>query len=142
MSGSAAVDGWADAIRSFGDGWPTVGAQACADAITQVALLDTGGDSRLSNHVGGTIGVSVDARAGEATVMADGARGVWAILEWGTQAHEIRPRNGRYLMTPYGPRRMVQVEGVAARHTWTTGAAAGMTEAERSADEAWGEVDS
>lgn len=137
MSGAAVAQGWADSIRSFASDAPTLGATTAAATIEQQAAADTGGDSRLSNHASGSATVSVEGGDSEATAEADGSRAVWAILEDGTAAHVIRPRAGRYLMTPMGPRRMVHVRGVAARGTWSKGVAAGMVEAERELMAGW-----
>ena len=135
--GSAVVAGWAEAIVSFGNDWPTSGAEVCADMVRQQVALDTGGDSRLSNHVGGGVDVVIESGDGEADVRAAGSLGEWAILENGTDAHVILPRAGRYLLTPMGPRRMVHVQGVAARETWTQGVDSGIVEAQRDAEQAW-----
>lgn len=137
MSGSAVAQGWADSIRSFASDAPTLGATTAAATIEQQAAADTGGDGRLSNHKSGAATVSVEGGQGEATAEAGGSLGVWAILEDGTSAHDVRPRNGRFLMTPMGPRRMVHVRGVAARGTWSKGVAAGMVEAERELMAGW-----
>jgi len=137
---SAEIHAWADAARRFADEWPERGARVAALELERAVATDTGGDGRLRNHPSGAATVSVDAGSGEATVMADGSGAVWAILEYGTSAHEIHAKPGRYLLTPMGPRRFVRVSGVAPRRTWTVGAAVAMAEAEREADIAFGEL--
>ena len=139
MSGSATVHEWAESVRRFGEEWPARGARVAADVVERYAQADTGGDGSLSNYRGGGIGATVEGGSGEAAAVAAGSMGLWSMLEYGTSAHVIKPR-GRFLLTPAGPRRMVQVSGMAARGTWSKGAAAGLMEAERDADAAFEEA--
>jgi hypothetical protein len=111
-----------------------------AAELERALAADTGGDGRLRNLPKGPATVTVDGGNSEASVSADGAAAVWSILENGTREHVITARPGRYLLTPFGPRRMVTVSGVDARRTWTLGAARGLAEAERDADDAFGEM--
>ena len=139
MSGSATVQGWADSVRSFADGWPSRGAAVAASRIERQLFADTGGDGRLSNYKGGAAAVAIETGTREASVVGAGSRGLWSMLEHGTTAHTVLPRK-RFLITPQGPRRMVQVSGTNARRTWTRGVANAMPDVERDAVAAFHEV--
>ncbi len=142
MSGADTVAGWAESLRIFGNEWPPEGADACAEYINRQVILDTGGDSRLSNHRGGEIDIEVEGAGTEWTIVPAGNVSALSILESGTSDHAIYSRRGpgRAVMTPDGPRRMVEVSGVSARNTWTKGAEAGIKEAEKVAEQMFGEV--
>ena len=136
----AGAEGWGDSLRDFGEQMPQAGADACAAEIDRQIALDTGGDGALSNLSGGGVELVTSGGGSEWTVAGSGNLGALAILESGTVRHSIEPRNARALMTPAGPRAMVTVEGVTARHTWTNGAEAGLSAAERTAEQMFGEV--
>ena len=139
MAGADEVTGWADAIRAFGTDWPPEGADACGTAIDSQIALDTGGDNTLSN-LGGAIVVRTAGSGTDWSVFPGGNVGALAILESGTKPHVIAPKRAKALMTPAGPRAMVEHQGAAARHTWTRGVEDGLREAHRSAEQAFREV--
>jgi hypothetical protein len=128
---------WAADARRFVAEWPNHGATVAAGEITRYVASDTGGDGRLRNHPSGPATVEIEAGDGEAAAVAAGSLAVWAILEYGTKPHRIAARPGGFLNTPFGPRRMVQVSGMAARQTWSNGAVAGSAEAVRDAEAAF-----
>lgn len=96
--------------------------RAPADVIVEVdrAIVarlhaDTGGDGAFSHGRRlGTATTRVETRDGEASVLPAGSHGVWGILQGGTR------------------------RGVAARHTFTVGAAAGIERAARQLEQQWG----
>lgn len=51
-----------------------------------------------------------------------GARAYWA--ERGTKAHDIKPKRGKAILTPQGPRASAHVRGVRPKHFWAPGTAA------------------
>jgi hypothetical protein len=119
-SAAAAIRSYADDVRRLADEQPAAGAALLAETIDAALRADTGGDGGFSHGQGmGRATVDVLTRSGSADVIGAGSRGVWAILEHGTRGHEVRAGRGGFLRTPYGPRRAVNVSGVAARRTWT-----------------------
>lgn len=128
---------WAFDVRAFAGEAPRRSADAAAEVVERVLASDSGGDGALRNAPWGAATVSVeDWGREEAAVMASGSMGVWTVLEAGTRGHRIWAR-GRALITPYGPRRFVDVEGMSAKGTWTKGKAGGLAVAEREADAAF-----
>lgn len=140
MSGSATVAEWGATTARFATSWPIQVANAAAERIRRQVEGDTGGDARLSNHEGGAALVEVIPGEGAATVKATGAFEVWGILEHGTKPHRIRARYRSALLTPYGPKGMVQVAGMRARQTWSKGVAAAQGDAMREANRAFEEA--
>lgn len=87
--------------------------------IEAAARADTGGSLRLRNVKGANrLGSTVKAiGANEITVSATPG-GPWALLNTGARAHTIRARPGRFLRTPFGPRRSISIPRTRGRHTW------------------------
>lgn len=63
-----------------------------------------------------------------------GARAYWA--ERGTKAHDIKPKRGKAILTPQGPRAHAHVRGVHPKHFWAPGAAAARPVAARAHQQA------
>jgi len=140
-SGAATVHQWAREIQRFADDWPAQGADVLQRAITSQLQADTGGDGGLSHARNlGRANVEVDAAAGSADINGSGSMAVWVMLEHGTRAHDVRAGRGRVLRTPFGPRTVVRVSGMAAKRTWTRGVEAGMPQVARDGDAAWSRV--
>ena len=100
--------------------WPRDAGELTQRTIDQQLKAATGGDGGFSRgRALGRATVTVQPRAGGATVTGSGSGAVWKILEEGTGRHTVTARPGKFLRTPHGPRRQVTVGGVRARRTWT-----------------------
>ena len=138
-SGSATIRGWGRDIQRFEREAPRDAIAEVEDAVAQQLRRDTGGDGGFSHGRNlGRASLRVTARPGEAELEAAGSLRVWGILQGGTSGHETRARKGRLLRTPYGPRPAVRVSGVKARETFTKAAQAGLKDAQRELERAWG----
>jgi hypothetical protein len=124
-------------VRRFADTWPADGIELVDKAITDRLRADTGDGGLSHGRNMGRATTRITARKGEATVDADGSRRVWGILQGGTSTHTVTARPGRFLRTPYGPRRQVTVTGVRARRTFTEGADKGLADATKDAESTW-----
>jgi hypothetical protein len=143
VTGAADVRAWATAVRRFVEAAPGEAIAPVDEAITARLRRDTGGDGAFSRGRNlGRATTNVRRSNGEAEVTSAGSRAVWGILQGGTVAHVVRAAPGRYLATPSGPRRLVNVSGVSARHTFTEGAAAGIDDAERDIERRWAQLGS
>ena len=139
MSGEATIRGWGRDIQRFGREAPRDAIRVVDDAVRQQLQRDTGGDGGFSHgRELGRAQTRVTSSPGEAVVEAAGSMRVWGILQRGTSGHEVHAARGRFLRTPYGPRRSVRVSGVSARETFTSGAQAGLEDAARELERAWG----
>jgi hypothetical protein len=128
-------------LQRFSREWPPQGAAVLEREATQRVRAATGGDGRLSHARGrGPATVRVKKAAGTAEVAADGDRGVWAILEYGTSTHVVRAKPGKLLRTPYGARRQVTVSGVRAKRPWDTAMASGEPKVMRDAERRFAQI--
>jgi hypothetical protein len=140
-SGAGTVHQWARDIERFADDWPAQGATVLQRAVEQQLRADTGGDGGLSHARDlGRASVDVDPGRASADVLGAGSMAVWVMLEHGTRGHDVRAGRGRVLRTPYGPRRVVHVSGMAAKRTWSSGVQAGMPQVARDGEAAWSRV--
>lgn len=138
---AANIRGWARDVGDFPERALPDAIDVVDQAITQRLRADTGGDGAFSRGRNlGRASTTVTTGAGEAVVSASGGMAVWAILQGGTSGHEVRARRGRVLATPFGPRPVVHVGGVAARRTFSEAAERGLDDAERRLTEAWARV--
>lgn len=124
-----AITGLARDVRRFADDWPRHGAEIAADVVSAALAADGGG--RFSNAPHMSARVEVRGGGGSADVV--GVGGGWTWLQHGTRAHTVTAKGGGFLRTPYGPRRSVNVEGMAAKRTWDRGAARAVDAATRDA---------
>ena len=134
MSGMGGLDDWLSKVEDFADEVPDLGARTLTESIDDQLRSATGGDGALSRHKGGAATIESDVTNRSAEVRASGSMGVWAIIEDGTRPHTVNARPGSALWTPYGPKAMVQVSGIAAPHTWTNGVEIGMPQVEQALD--------
>lgn len=141
MSGAATIRGWGRDIQQFERDAPRDAIRVVDQAVRDQLQRDTGGDGGFSHGRDlGRATTRVTSSAGEAEVEASGSMRVWGILQGGTRGHEVRAAKGKFLRTPQGPRRSVRVSGVSARETFTTAAQAGLEDAARELERAWGEL--
>lgn len=92
-------------------------------SVRDVTRADSGGDMRLSGvgRRGARVGARYDVKGRANPVALVRATGPMHLLERGAGPHMIRARRGRFLSTPYGPRRSVHHPGAPAKHTWSRG---------------------
>ena len=140
MSGAPVIRGWAQDIQRFADTAPRQAIRVVDDAVRDQLQHDTGDGSFSRGRNLGRATTRVTSSAGEAEVEAAGSLRVWAILESGTSAHQVRADRGRLLRTPYGPRPAVRVSGVPPRQTFSRGAQAGLEDAAQELERAWGQA--
>lgn len=138
--GMSDLEAWHDRISDFADSAADVAADSMSEAIDESLRSDTGGDGALSRHDGGTATVDTNANGSDAQVTAGGSMAVWGILEHGTQPHTVQARRGSALMTPYGPKSMVQHQGTNPRETWSNGIDDGEPRMLRAVDDEWEQV--
>jgi hypothetical protein len=136
----ADLDHWLGDVERFADAAATIGAESLSEAVDEALRAATGGDGALSHRRGGAATVRTDAQGRQAEVAADGDMGVWAIIENGTSGHQTRAYAGSALATPYGPKSMVTVAGMAANNTWSNGVDDGMVRVAETLDTEWGKL--
>jgi hypothetical protein len=129
VAAAAALGRLARDVARFADDWPRQGAEVAAGVLRSQLAADGGGT--FSKAPGMSARVEVRPGAGSAEVV--GVGGGWTWLQNGTRAHSVAARGGGFLRTPYGPRRTVHVEGMAAKNTWTNGAGRAVDAARRDA---------
>ena len=134
-------DAWVEQVEGFADAAAGIGAEAWSQAIEDALRSDTGGDGHLSNdRRGGAATVTVESRGTEADINGTGSMGTWSIIENGTAPHTIQAKEGSALMTPYGPKSMVQHQGAVAKQTWSRGVDDGVVQVEQTLDAEWGKI--
>jgi hypothetical protein len=137
----ADFDAWVGEVEKFADDAAGLGADAWSVSIEDALRADTGGDGRLSrDRHGGAATVTVEVNGREADVNGTGSMGTWSIIENGTQPHTIQAKQGSALMTPYGPKSMVQHMGAEAKHTWTNGVDEGVNRVTETLTHEWGRI--
>ena len=141
MGAAAEFRRLADDVRRFADDWPAEGAKVIERETLDQLNAATGGDGRLSNARGyGRATVKVARRSGSAVVSAEGDKTIWAWLEEGTGTHRVSAGRGRFLRTPYGPRRSVVVSGMRPKKPWDKAMAAAEPKVAADAEKRWAQV--
>jgi len=134
MTAAAALGRLARDVAGFADDWPRHGAEVAADILRGELAADGGGSFSNAPHMS----ARVEVRGGNGEAAAVGVGGGWTWLQHGTQAHTVTGRGPRGLLrTPYGPRRTVNVAGMAAKGTWTRGAGRAVDAARKDATAAF-----
>jgi hypothetical protein len=129
VAAAAALGRLAREVARFADDWPRHGAEVAAGVLRGELAADGGGS--FSNAPGMSARVEVRPGSGSAEVV--GAGGGWTWLQHGTRAHTVNARSGGFLRTPFGPRRRIEITGMAAKGTWTKGAGRAVDAAQRDA---------
>ena len=133
MTAAAALDRLARDVARFADDWPRQGAEVAAGVLRGQLAADGGGS--FSKAPG--MSARVEVRPGSGSAEAVGVGGGWTWLQDGTRSHTVNAKAGGFLRTPYGPRRTVNVSGMAAKNTWGKGAGKAVAAAARDATAAF-----
>jgi hypothetical protein len=119
--------------------WPQAAARLIEDVAAREVAAVTGGDGSLSNWPSlGDATTKATASTGHASVQAQGR--LWRVLQNGTTAHEVAARRARAILTPYGPRKRVNVRGMPGRSTWSRVLAGSNEVVERATLDAFGRL--
>jgi hypothetical protein len=129
VAAAAALGRLARDVARFADDWPRQGAEVAAGVLRSQLAADGGGT--FSKAPGMSARVEVRPGSGSADVV--GVGGGWTWLQDGTRPHTVNAKAGGFLRTPYGPRRRVNVSGMAAKGTWDKGAGRAVDAAARDA---------
>lgn len=116
--------------------WPDEAAAVVERAVAGQLRSATGDGAFSHGRKMGRATVAVRRHGKTTVVSADGSRAVWAILERGTRAHDVKARAGKVLRTPNGPRAKVHVSGVKGRRSWSKGVESATPQVRSSAQKA------